>query len=76
MRRVLQDSGVLKPEQQDGSSVGWDCGDTDRQGSVTRRFVSPTTFHIQYTVGTAWRTAFSEIQWIRQLKEKYELTTF
>lgn len=47
------------------------------QGSVTRRFVAPNDVHIQYY---RWDCAENciqpEFQWSRQMKEKYELTSF
>lgn len=46
-------------------------------GSATRKFVSPNDVHIQYY---AWHCVENciqpEYQWIRQIKEKYELSSF
>ena len=46
-------------------------------GSPTRKFVSPNDVHIQYY---AWKCTENciqpEFQWIRQIKEKYDLTSF
>lgn len=47
------------------------------QGSVTRRFVAPNDVHIQYYRWACVSSCFPpEFQWIRQVKEKYELTSF
>ena len=47
------------------------------QGSVTRRFTSPNDVHIQYFRWDCVENCIQpEIQWTRQLKEKYELTSF
>jgi hypothetical protein len=47
------------------------------QGSVTHRFVAPNDLHIQYY---RWACVSNcsppEFQWIRQVKEKYDLTSF
>jgi hypothetical protein len=46
-------------------------------GSSTRRFVAPNDLHIQYYRWVCVRDCFPpEFQWIRQLKEKYELTSY
>jgi hypothetical protein len=46
-------------------------------GSPTRKFTSPNDVHIQYY---AWKCAENciqpEFQWIRQIKEKYDLSSF
>ena len=47
------------------------------QGPVTRRFVSPNDVHIQYYRWDCVENCIQpEFQWIRQVKEKYELTSF
>lgn len=47
------------------------------QGSVTRRFVSPNDVHIQYYRWDCVENCIQpEYQWTRQVKEKYELTSF
>jgi hypothetical protein len=47
------------------------------QGSVTRRFTSPNDVHIQYYRWECVENCIQpEIQWVRQVKEKYELTSF
>ncbi len=47
------------------------------QGSVSRRFVAPNDVHIQYFRWACINNCFPpEFQWIRQVKEKYELTSF
>jgi hypothetical protein len=47
------------------------------QGSATRRFTSPNDIHIQYYRWECVENCVQpEIQWIRQVKEKYELTSF
>jgi hypothetical protein len=46
-------------------------------GSATRRFVAPNDVHIQYYRWACISNCFPpELQWIRQIKEKYELTSF
>jgi hypothetical protein len=45
--------------------------------SATRRFKSPNDLHIQYFRWACMSNCFPpEIHWIRQAKEKYELTSF
>jgi hypothetical protein len=47
------------------------------QGSATRRFVAPNDVRIQYYRWACISNCFPpEFQWIRQVKEKYELTSF
>ena len=47
------------------------------QGSVTHRFTSPNDVHVQYFRWDCVENCIQpEIQWTRQLKEKYELTSF
>jgi hypothetical protein len=47
------------------------------QGSPTRRFEAPNDVHIQYYRWACISNCFPpEFQWIRQVKEKYELTSF
>jgi hypothetical protein len=47
------------------------------QGSVSRRFTAPNDVHIQYYRWECVENCIQpEIQWIRQVKEKYELTSF
>jgi hypothetical protein len=47
------------------------------QGSVTQRFVAPNDIHIQYYRWICVSNCIQpEFQWIRQIKEKYELTSF
>jgi hypothetical protein len=47
------------------------------QDSATRRFVAPNDVHIQYYKWLCVSNCFPpEFQWIRQVKEKYELTSF
>jgi hypothetical protein len=47
------------------------------QGSVTRRFASPNDVHIQYYRWDCVENCIQpEIQWTRQIKEKYELSSF
>jgi hypothetical protein len=47
------------------------------EGSVTRRFSAPNDIHIQYYRWACISDCFPpEFQWIRQVKEKYELTSF
>jgi hypothetical protein len=47
------------------------------QGSTTRRFMAPNDVHIQYYRWDCVENCIQpEIQWTRQLKEKYELTSF
>ena len=45
------------------------------QGSVTRQFVAPNDLHIQYYRWACVSNCIQpEFQWIRQIKEKYDLT--
>ena len=69
---------VLKPDSKTDQAVGVGIAAIlTGQGSVTRRFVSPNDVHIQYYRWDCVENCIQpEIQWIRQLKEKYELTTF
>jgi hypothetical protein len=47
------------------------------QGSVTRRFASPNDVHVQYYRWDCVENCIQpEFQWIRQVKEKYDLTLF
>jgi len=47
------------------------------QGSVTRRFVSPNDVHVQYYSWNCVENCIQpEITWIREVKEKYELSAF
>jgi hypothetical protein len=47
------------------------------QGAPTRRFVSPNDVHIQYFRWDCVENCIQpEFQWTRQVKEKYELTSF
>jgi hypothetical protein len=47
------------------------------QGPVTRTFKSPNDLHIQYFRWACVSNCFPpEIHWLRQAKEKYELTSF
>lgn len=47
------------------------------QGSATRRFKSPNDVHIQYFRWDCVENCIQpEFQWTRQVKEKYELTSF
>ena len=47
------------------------------EGAATRRFAAPNDIHIQYYRWACISNCFPpEFQWIRQVKEKYELTSF
>jgi len=47
------------------------------QGLVTRRFTSPNDVHIQYYRWVCIENCVQpEFQWIREVKEKYDLTSF
>jgi hypothetical protein len=47
------------------------------QGSATRRFVAPNDVHIQYYRWLCVSDCFPpQLQWMVQVKEKYELTSF
>lgn len=47
------------------------------QGSATRRFTSPNDLHIQYYRWACVENCIQpEFQWIRQFREKYNLTSF
>jgi hypothetical protein len=69
---------VLDPHDKVDRAIGAGIGTVlTGQGSVTRRFVSPNDVHIQYY---RWACAENcnppELQWVRQVKERYELTSF
>lgn len=69
---------VLDPHNQTDRAVGAGIAAVlTGQGSVTRRFASPNDVHIQYFRWACISNCFPpEFQWIRQVKEKYELTSF
>lgn len=46
-------------------------------GSVTRHFVSPNDVHVQYYRWLCFENCYQpEFQWVSQVKEKYQLTSF
>jgi hypothetical protein len=69
---------VLDPQSKVDRAIG--AGVTTvltGQGSATRRFVSPNDVHIQYYRWACVENCIQpEFQWIRQFKEKYNLTSF
>ncbi len=69
---------VLKPDSKTDQAVGVGIATIlTGQGSVTRRFVSPNDVHIQYYRWDCVENCIQpEYQWTRQVKEKYELTSF
>ena len=69
---------VLKPESKTDQAVGVGIATImTGQGSVSRRFTSPNDLHIQYYRWDCVQNCIQpEFQWIRQVKEKYELTSF
>jgi len=69
---------VLKPESKTDQAVGVGIATImTGQGSVSRRFTSPNDVHIQYYRWDCVQNCIQpEFQWIRQVKEKYELTSF
>jgi len=69
---------VLNPHDKVDRAIGAGIGSVlTGQSPVTRRFVSPNDVHIQYY---RWACVENcnppEFQWVRQVKEKYELTSF
>jgi hypothetical protein len=69
---------VLNPHDKTDRAIGEGIAAVlTGQGSVTRRFTSPNDVHIQYFRWDCVENCIQpEIQWTRQLKEKYELTSF
>ena len=69
---------VLKPNSKVDQAVGVGIATIlTGQGSVTRRFVSPNDVHIQYYRWDCVENCIQpEYQWTRQIKEKYQLTSF
>jgi hypothetical protein len=69
---------VLNPNDKTDRAIGEGIAAVlTGQGSATRRFKSPNDVHIQYFRWDCVENCIQpEIQWIRQLKEKYELTSF
>ena len=69
---------VLKPDRKVDQAVGVGIATIlTGQGSVTRRFVAPNDVHIQYYRWDCVENCIQpEYQWTRQIKEKYELSSF
>ena len=69
---------VLKPDSRTDQAVGLGIAAIlTGQGSATRRFTAPNDVHIQYFRWDCVQNCIQpEYQWIRQIKEKYELTSF
>ncbi len=69
---------VLDPHDKTERAVGVGIATVlTGQGSVTRRFVAPNDMHIQYYRWDCVENCIQpEFQWTRQIKEKYELTSF
>ncbi len=69
---------VLDPDNKVDRAVGVGIATVlTGPGSATRRFVSPNDVHIQYYRWDCVENCIQpEYQWIRQIKEKYELTSF
>lgn len=69
---------VLDPNSKTDRAVGAGIATVlAGQGSVTRRFNSPNDVHIQYFRWDCVENCIQpEFQWIRQVKEKYDLTSF
>ncbi len=69
---------VLKPDSKTDQAVGVGIATIlTGQGSAMRRFKSPNDVHIQYYRWDCVENCIQpEYQWTRQVKEKYELTSF
>ncbi len=69
---------VLNPENKADRAVGVGIATVlTGEGSPTRRFVSPNDLHIQYYRWDCVENCIQpEYQWIRQIKEKYQVTSF
>jgi len=69
---------VLDPNDKTQRAVGVGIATVlTGQGSATRRFAAPNDVHIQYFRWDCVENCIQpEIQWTRQVKEKYELTSF
>lgn len=69
---------VLNPNDKVDRAVGVGLATVlTGQGSVTRRFFAPNDVRIQYYRWACLSNCFPpEFQWIRQVKEKYQLTSF
>ena len=69
---------VLNPDNKVDRAVGVGIATVlTGPGSATRRFVSPNDVHIEYYRWDCVENCIQpEYQWIRQVKEKYELTSF
>lgn len=69
---------VLDPKDKTDRAIGEGIAAVlTGQGSVTRRFVAPNDVHIQYFHWDCVENCIQpEFQWTRQVKEKYELTSF
>ncbi|PYT52515.1 MAG: hypothetical protein DMG43_11520 [Acidobacteria bacterium] len=69
---------VLNPDNKVDRAVGAEIATVlTGPGSATRRFVAPNDVHIQYYRWDCVENCIQpEYQWIRQVKEKYELTSF
>ena len=69
---------VLNPHDKTDRAIGEGIAAVlTGQGSVTRRFAAPNDVHVQYFRWDCVENCIQpEIQWTRQLKEKYELTSF
>jgi hypothetical protein len=69
---------VLKPDSKTDQAVGVGIATIlTGPGSVSRRFASPNDVHIQYYRWDCVENCIQpEFQWTRQVKEKYQLTSF
>lgn len=69
---------VLNPDKKVDRAIGAGIATVfTGQGSATRRFVAPNDLHIQYYRWACVSNCFPpEFQWIRQVKEKYQLTSY
>ncbi len=69
---------VLNPDNKVDRAVGVGIATVlTGPGSATRRFVAPNDVHIEYYRWDCVENCIQpEYQWIRQVKEKYELTSF
>ncbi len=69
---------VLDPHDKTDRAIGVGIATVlTGRGPVTRHFVSPNDVHIQYYRWDCVENCIQpEFQWIRQVKEKYQLTSF
>jgi len=68
---------VLDPNDKTGRAIGAGIAILTGQGSVPRYFVAPNDVHIQYYRWDCVQNCIQpEFQWVSQVREKYELSSF